>query len=305
VGTERADCLLYVGADAQNMQGRRMNLAGRRCFSAAYGPKSRFAPQEAARVVGILDSGAFSDVKGGRRLAAPELALERQLAWERAAERWWGWPWRAEALVSYDLLIDEKATPGGGRRKERWSVRAAERAVRVTVDAAAFLAGRRDRLAPRKLLLACQGVDAQQYAECAAGVLGHATPADWFGLGGWCVLGWFRSWIPVFWAAMRRTLPMVAAAGLRRVHLFGVMYQPVLGGLLWLCDRHGLGLSTDSSGPALQALWKDRVRAGAYAATWEENVAEWQRRLAGLRQSPHYREPPQGRSWRQPTLFEE
>jgi hypothetical protein len=64
-----------------------------------------------------------------------------------------------------------------------------------------------------------------------------------------------------------------------------------------------MGLSTDSSGPALQALWKDRVRAGAYAATWEENVAEWQRRLAGLRQSPHYREPPQGRSWRQPTLF--
>lgn len=291
---------LYLGGDAQNVQRRRLNLTGLRCFSGAYGPKSRFNPDEAARVVGLLDSGAFSDPPESR--LTPEAALERQLRWEREAERFWGHPWRAEAVVSYDLLIDEKWT-GKTRTKERWTVAEADRAVRVTADAAAYLASQRERLAPRRLVLACQGVDAAQYAECVQGVLPHATPADWIGLGGWCILGVFRSWIPVFWAAMRRCLPLVAAAGIRRVHIFGVMYRPVLGGLLWLCDRHGLELSTDSSGPVLQVTWKDRVKAGAYAETWEANVSYWRHALATLRQGEYYREPPMGRGFRQPLLW--
>jgi hypothetical protein len=72
---------------------------------------------------------------------------------------------------------------------------------------------------------------------------------------------------------------------------------------LWLCDRHGLTLSTDSSGPALQPTWKDRVRAGAYCDTWEENVAKWQAICHTMRHSEHYGEPPQGRHERQGTLF--
>jgi hypothetical protein len=40
--------LLYTGADAVSMQGRRFNLTGRRCFSGQYGPNSRFTPDEAA-----------------------------------------------------------------------------------------------------------------------------------------------------------------------------------------------------------------------------------------------------------------
>lgn len=291
---------LYVGGDAQNMQRRRMSLTGFRCFSGAYGPKSRFTAGEAARVVGLLDSGAFSDPPGRRLDCAA--ALERQLAWERNAQRWWGHPWRAEAVVSYDLLIDEKWT-GRRRKKQRWGVAEADRAVRVTVDAAAYLAAQRARLAPRRLVLACQGVDALQYEDCLDGVLRHAAPGDWLGLGGWCILGWHRSWIPAFWAAMRRCLPKAAGAGLGRVHVFGVMYRPVLGGLLWLCDRLGLTVSTDSSGPVLQALWKDRVRAGAYAATWEENAAVCKDRLARLRESEDYREPPEGRAVRQLTLW--
>lgn len=281
--------LLYIGADAQNVQRRRLNLTGRRCFSGQYGPKSRFTPEEAAGVVGLLDSGAFSDAPADR--LAPDGALERQLRWERNAERFWGRSWMAEALVSYDLLIDEKWT-GSVRKKERWSVADADRAVRVTIDAAAYLAGQRERLAPRKLCLACQGVEEKQYLECVEGVLAHATPDDWIGLGGWCILGWFRSWIPTFWRTARLVLPRIARAGIQRVHIFGVMYQPVMGGLLWLCDRHGLTLSTDSSGPVLQTTWKDRVKAGAYRDTWEANVGEWQDRMRTLRRSEHYAEPP-------------
>lgn len=294
--------ILYVGADAQNVQRRRLNLTGHRCFSGAYGPKSRFTAEEAAQVTGLLDSGAFSDSPADR--LDPATALERQFRWESEAERWWHYPWRAEALVSYDLLIDEKWT-GCIRKKERWSVAEADRAVRVTVDAAAYLVAQRERLTPRCLVLACQGVDAGQYAECVSGVLTHARPGDWIGLGGWCILGVYRSWLPVFKQAMRRVLPLVASAGLNRVHIFGVLWPPALGPLLWLCDALGLTLSTDSSGPVLQTTWKDRVKAGSYAETWEENVAVHQQRLVGLRDTEHYREPSSDVGRRQLTLWQE
>jgi hypothetical protein len=295
-----AGVTLYVGADAQNVQRRRFNLTGLRCFSGAYGPMSRFTPDEAAGVVALLDSGAFSDPPG-RRLT-PEGAMGRQLRWETNAERWWGYPWRAEALVSYDLLVDEHWCDGR-RKKHRWTVAEADRAVRVTVDAAAYLASQRGRLAPRRLVLAAQGVDACQYQDCAAGVLAHATPGDTLGLGGWCILGRWRSWLPTFWAAMRRTLPRAAAAGLTSVHLFGVLYRPALGPLLWLCDRHGLALSTDSKSPALDVTWKDAKKAGARAPTWEANVAWWRDALAGLRDTGYYREPPSPHGARQLFLF--
>jgi hypothetical protein len=281
---------LYVGGDPA-----RWPLEGRRCFTAAQRPRTRL---DAARVRGLLDSGAFSDPPG-RRLD-PERALERQLAWERRATAFWGAdaPWRAEALVSYDRLIDEvwEAGPGGlglARRKRRWSVAEAEGAVRETVEAARYLTAKRPALAPRALVLACQGVDAARYRQCTAEVLKVATPADWLGLGGWCVLGrWRRRWLPAFWETLRTCLPLAAGAGVRRVHVFGVLWLPALGGLLWLADRHGLAVSTDSSAPLLAATWPDPKRAGVRAATYRGNVAWWRRRLAGLRTGPHYREPP-------------
>jgi hypothetical protein len=294
------DVMLYCGADAQNVQGRRLNLVGRRCFSGSYGPKSRFTAAEVPHVQGLLDSGAFSDAPEDR-LCAPG-ALQRQLRWEREAERFWGCPWQAEAFVSYDLLIDEKWS-GGKRTKKRWSVTEADRAVRVTVDAAEFLASQRQRLAPRQLVLATQGVDARQYEDCVRGVLAHADPADWLGLGGWCILGRQTSWLPTFWASMRAVLPLIRGAGLHRVHLFGVMYEPALGGLLWLCDQHELLLSTDSAKPVLATTWKNTKKAGAMADTWEENVRLSRHRLATLRSSRHYREPPLGCRERQLTLF--
>lgn len=291
---------LFVGADAQNVQGRRFNQTGDRCFSAAYGPGSRFTPEEVAQVCGLLDSGAFSDPPEKRLV--PEAALARQLAWEQRAERFWGRPWQCWALVGYDLLIDEKWT-GGQRRKQRWSVQEADQAVRITVDAARFLASRRDALAPRRLVLACQGVDAAQYLECCQGVLEHATPVDCIGLGGWCILGQHRSWIPTFWTAMRKVLPQIASKGIAHVHIFGVLYPPCLAGLLWLCDQHGLSLSTDSSGPVLNVVWKDQRRAGSVCDTWEANVAWWLDACREMRSNPHYREPPRCDVRRQATLF--
>jgi hypothetical protein len=79
-----------------------------------------------------------------------------------------------------------------------------------------------------------------------------------------------------------------------QVHLFGVLYRPVLGPLLWLCDRLGLHLSTDSSAPVLAPCFPDQARSGALAPLWEDNVRLWQQALRELRHSGHYREPPPG-----------
>jgi hypothetical protein len=290
---------LFVGGDPARIRGAPVALHGDRCFTAAAGRvRQRLDP---ARVRVLLDSGAFSDPPA-RRLD-PERALSRQLRWEARATESWGAPCRAHALVSYDRLIDEKWL-GTRRRKERWMVAEADAAVRETVEAARYLAAQRARLAPRRLVLACQGVDAAQYAECVAGVLEVARPGDWLGLGGWCVLGrWRRRWLPAFWATLHAALPRIAARGVGHVHVFGVLWLPALGGLVWLADRHGLTVSADGSAPLLAATRPDGRKAGLRAAGWRANVAWWRRTLGALRATAHYRRPPHvGATWRQLPL---
>lgn len=275
---------LYVGGHAATIAGERYDLAGDRMFSAAIRPERHgFEP---ATVCGLLDSGAFSD-RGDARLS-PADALARQLGWERRASAKWGAPWVARALVSYDLLIDEVWT-AGERTKRRWSVAEAERAVQVTVDAAAYLAARRDELLPRRLILSAQGVDACQYIECVDAVLAVATPADWIGLGGWCILGRWVSWLPTFWATLTAILPRIARAGITHVHIFGVLFLRALGGLVWLADRCGLIVSTDSTAPALACTRGNAAKAGVRTGGWRANVEWWRRTLAHLRETEWYR----------------
>src|SRR5262245_31071942 len=164
---------LFVGGQAWSVQGEPDDLGGDRCWTAA----RRFQFRgDLASVRCLLDSGAFSDPP--ERRLTPEQALERQLAWEQRAAG--GSDWRVEAVVSLDRLIDETGLDGR-RQKRRWTLEAAESAVHETVEAAHYLASQRERLAPRQLVLACQGVDSEQYADCAAGVLDVAQPGDWIG----------------------------------------------------------------------------------------------------------------------------
>lgn len=204
-------------------------------------------------------------------------------------------------------MIDETWV-AGKRHKRRWTVRAAESAVVETVDAAAYLASQREALTPRTLVLSTQGVDAMQYTAAVEAVLHYALPSDWIGLGGWCILGRWQSWMPTFWATLYQVLPLIAERGVRHVHIFGVLFRPALGGLLWLADQHGLVVSTDSSAPMLSARYTDPVKlkkAGARAPDWESNVVWWQHTLATLRQSTYYRRPPYVPATRQLTLFGE
>jgi hypothetical protein len=176
---------LLVGGHASRVQGEPQDLAGDRMFTAAHPPQTGpFAVD--AKIDGTIDSGAFTDPP--HRRLTPDAALARQLDWERRATAKWGIPFQASGLVSYDRLIDEKWI-AGERHKQRWSVAEGDSAVAETVAAAQCLASQRANLAPRRLILSCQGVDAYQYQECVSEVLKVATPADWIGLGGWCIIG--------------------------------------------------------------------------------------------------------------------
>lgn len=288
---------LLVGGHASRVQGERQDLAGYRMFTAAH---------RAQRVTyttplyGTLDSGAFSDPPHKR--LTTDRALDRQLAWEIHASSTWSMPFRASGLVSYDRLIDEKWT-NGRREKRRWSVSDGESAVTETIAAAQYLASQRTDLAPRRLILSCQGVDAYQYAECVTEVLKVATPDDWIGLGGWCIIGMRQTWMPTFHQTMRLILPQIKAAGIGHVHIFGVLFLPALGGLSWLADQHELTISTDSTAPVLACTWQNWKKAGARHRYWRDNVRWWTETLANLRQSVYYKEPPMLEASRQEVLF--
>lgn len=282
---------LFVGGHAATVQSEPATVDGDRCYTAAHPPQPSMAPTGAV----LLDSGAFSDPPVKRLSYAG--ALDRQLAWEAHAAAMWGRPgWQADALVSYDLLIDE-TWQHGKRTKRRWSVADAEPAMDVTVAAARYLASQRAALSPRTLLLSCQGVTPAQYEGCARRVLEVATPADWIGLGGWCILGRYTTWLPAFYETLTRCLPLIASAGVRHVHILGVLYLPALGPLLWLADQVGLTVSTDSSAPLLSCARGNAKKAGVRAPYWRDNIAVWRHMLATLRDTPYYAPPVWQQGW--------
>lgn len=285
--------LLYVGASNGTLQHERDNLTGLRCASAIYRPRRRtVGADETLQTHVLLDSGAFSD-KPENRLTF-EQALERQMIWERNAQRLWEAPnWTIEIVASYDyLLIDEQwSSETGSRVKKRWDKSEAWSAVDVSISAAAYLSSQREILRPRKLLYGCQGTTADQYAECASGILNVSAPGDVFGFGGRCILGRQPKLLQEHYETLLTVIPMVKKAGLSRVHIFGVLFEKAIAPMQWICDQHGLILSTDSVGPIKASLGKDLKKAGARRPYWRDNVAWWKNHLANINRSRWYCDP--------------
>lgn len=240
----------------------------------------------------MQDSGAFSDGPGQR--LSIEAALERQLA---HAEQF-RYAARVTHRASYDWLIDEK-WEGGIRYKARWNEQDAEEAVKVTIQAAAYLTQHRNE---SKVILSAQGVSTAQYLRCTRQIIPLLEQGDMFALGGWCVVGKFPAQImPVFRETMSVVIPFLGREGVKRVHIWGVCYARALGELLWLCDEQGITLSTDSSGPSVRpvmgewgyAEWRNpmyqRVAVetrGLERARHVEATRAW---LQRFRETPHYR----------------
>lgn len=221
----------------------------------------------------LVDSGAFSDgieldeqgnIKENKRLLFND-ALERQIA--HAYE--FHYAQVVESIVSYDLLIDE-VWKDGVRSKDRWSYESAEFAVQETIKAAQYLSAQRQRIDNVfghhvQLVLSAQGVEAEQYKRCTQGIVKVMKPDDIFGLGGWCISGLRRQeMLPAAALILPGVFEVLGQANVKRVHVFGVILPALLGFLLYLCDRYGMQLSTDSSGPCREPAEHGRWGYGSW-----------------------------------------
>lgn len=252
----------------------------------------------------IQDSGAFSDSIGMR--LSFQSALYRQI--EHAHN------YKYEKYVthraSYDVLIDEK-WEGGKRKKKRWSEDEAKWAINETIQSALFLSDNRNG---KGVILSAQGVSTKQYVKCSEDILSISSLSgdDMFGLGGWCIIGIKRNSLrDIFREIIIEVIPKICERGLKKVHIWGSMYAPALGELLWICNKHNLKLSTDSSGVHRRpyfgiwgyADWKDK----SYVRPQGDNEAlknlrarhtlesgEW---LLNLENSKYYKSPHTKEKW--------
>lgn len=236
------------------------------CISPVHGNKKRYMNSVPALPDTLIlqDSGAFSD-KPEERLE-PAHALERQI-------------WHAEkctyasqviARASYDCLLIDEIWGNGVRRKERWPEEAGWFAVQRSVGAANYLARHRGNI---PAVLSAQGVSPEQYLACVQQLVPLLSPGDILGFGGWCIVGKMpRRMMPLFRRAMHLVFPFIGREGVKKVHVWGMLYPPALGELCYLCDEYGLELSTDNAGVSVNPAaygswgygsWRDSSYAGA------------------------------------------
>lgn len=290
---------LYVGLNETKWNHHPVAPGAYACVAPVYGRTERTKTKNSVTIpdstVVLSDSGAFSDGPGSR-LGFRE-AMQRQL--DHA--RFYNYEDRLDGFASYDLLIDEKWSDGV-RSKRRWNETEAESAVNETVNAAQFLHNVRAEI-PSHLVLSAQGVSVAQYTDCVQRIAPFFRERDVLGLGGWCIIGQYRSLMGIFRQIITRIIPM-ASQFTRRVHIWGVLYAPAIGELLWLCDQYGLKLSTDSSGPSVRPVrgvwgymgWVDKgyqrppvETRGLHRARHVVACREW---LRGFRATEFYRETP-------------
>lgn len=290
---------LYIGLNETKWNHHPVAPGRWACVAPVYGRTERTKVKNSVTVPidtwVLSDSGAFSDGPSSR--LDVEQAMRRQLDHAQS----YNYVDRLDGFASYDLLIDEKWSDGI-RAKKRWGEAEAEAAVEETVRAAQYLHDNRGSI-PSHLVLSAQGVTVKQYTDCVQRIAPFFEERDVLGLGGWCIIGQRRSLIGVFRQIIREIIP-IASQFTKRVHIWGVLYSPAIGELLWMCDQHGLKLSTDSSGPSVRparGVWgymawvdKDYQRPpvevrGLHRARHVVACREW---LDSFRTTEFYREPP-------------
>lgn len=290
---------LYCGINERQWNHHPVAPGPYACVAPVYGTSARTKTVNSVYVPSgaevIQDSGAFSDNWTSRLTF--DAALDRQLA---HAERY-AYAAQITHRASYDLLIDE-VWEDGNRHKRRWTESAAGSAVDETVAAAEYAAKHRQG----GLILSAQGVTARQYLSCVDRIVPLLETGDILGLGGWCVIGkWPTAMMPVFRETIRLVVPSAAARGVKRMHIWGVIYPRALGELLWLCDACDIALSTDSAGPSVKPCmgewgygdWRDRsyraVPAAVRGLERARHVAQTRAWLECLEATRYYRQAPE------------
>lgn len=230
----------------------------------------------------ICDSGAFQDL-GTRPRLLPRQALERQLRYEEQL-RWrtGEHAWHFEAMCIYDEMagVDE-AIVEGRKRKVRGSEETARRAVDATLEAAAYYAAHRGDIAGRVCFVG-QGIDPRQYVEeCVGPMAGLMRPGDWFGFGGFCIIGRQRTLIPVFKATFPAVLDALIPRGITRYHLLGVCVPEAVTFAAAEAAARGVVVSTDSSAVELAS-----VISGAVYVNGRKKRGPWTKAQKGIDYCP-------------------
>jgi hypothetical protein len=276
------DILLYAGLGGETTWNRHPVAPGSHaCIAPVYGKKRRVVNRVAVPrdTLVIQDSGAFSD-NWADRLTFPA-ALKRQ---EDHAQRF-TYADQITHRATYDLLIDE-VWINGNRFKRRWTVQDAESAVNTTVAAARWLDDHRNGL---PLIVSAQGVDAPQYLRCAERLMPYIRQGDYFGFGGWCIIGKMPAvMMPVFRETVKTVVPFLGKEGIRHVHIWGVIYPKALGVLLWECDQWGITISTDSVGPTTHPVFGEWGYGKPEEGGWRDNTYQKpSNAIVGLERARH------------------
>lgn len=280
----------YCGINETQWNHHATEPGGMACISPVYGRSERTHTENAVKIpddcIVLQDSGAFCDGPNNRLSFAD--ALKRQIA---HAEKY-NYADQVEYVASYDLLIDEKWN-GGIRHKSRWTESEADAAVTETVGAAGYISAHRDEIRRgQSVVLSAQGVTADQYCRCLSAVCEFAEPGDCIGLGGWCITGKMPAVIlPSFYAMIEGGMGIISESPARRAHIWGVIYAPALGPLLWICDQYNIVLSTDSAGPQIKPA---AFGEWGYAEWRDANYKKAPVELLGLERARHVK---QTRNW--------
>ncbi len=264
--TKMPDILLYAGLGGETTWNRAPVAPGSHaCIAPVYGRKKRTVNRVGGftkDVKVIQDSGAFSD-SWDTRLTVLE-ALKRQDAHAKRFQ----YESNITHRATYDLLIDEVWVEGN-RFKRRWTVADAESAVETTVAAAQFLHENRNGL---PLIVSAQGVDAPQYLRCAQRLMRYMRDEDYFGFGGWCIIGKMPAvMMPVFRETIAVVVPFLAKEGVKHIHIWGVIYPKALGVLLSEASQYGITLSTDSVGPTTYPIFGQWGYGKPSEGGWRDN----------------------------------
>ena len=194
----------------------------------------------------IVDSGAFQ-YKFMVDRPHPSVAFGMQMAMERKIALRCGYPFRFEAIVTFDMLVGvDEAIVNGQRVKVRGTEETARPAIAETLKSAEYYASMR-HMFEGKIAFVAQGITTEQYVnECTLPILDLMRPDEWFAFGGFCIIGRNRSVKPRFRATVDAVLPLLKAKGVKRAHLLGVTVSDAVAYAFAAGKRYGVQMSTDS-----------------------------------------------------------
>lgn len=210
----------------------------------------------------LFDSGAFQDITGHRLFHWT--ALDRQLTMIRRLRFYIkNHYWRAESLFIYDQMagVDEIVI-NGKKIKQRGTEETAKKAVEETLQSARYYNSKRDDIYEHSKSLAFvgQGIDPDQYVQCVKDMMQFMRPGDYFGFGGFCIIGRMpKRMMPVFEETFPRVLDLLIPFGITRFHLLGVCYAPAVRFADWEAKIRKVEISNDGSAPELSATTKGVV----------------------------------------------